>query len=87
MWGCFDCQNVEKVHMYACKRIPSISSQSPNHTVYGELGRHHMSVLTSKIEPPPPPPPKKKKKAQTKSKTNKQANKQKTKPSLASFKL
>ena len=33
--------------MYACKRILGLSSQSPNHMVYGELGRHHLSVLAS----------------------------------------
>ena len=47
LWGCFGCPNVEKVHMYACKRILGLSSQSPNHMVYGELGRHHLSVLAS----------------------------------------
>ena len=47
LWGCFGCPNVEKVHMYACKRIIGLSSQSPNHMVYGELGRHHLSVLAS----------------------------------------
>ena len=47
LWGCFGCPNVEKVHMYACKRIPGLSSQSPNHMVYGELGRHRLSVLAS----------------------------------------
>ena len=47
LWGCFDCPNVEKVHMYACKRILDLSSQSPNHMVYGELGRHHLCVLAS----------------------------------------
>ena len=31
--------------MYACKRILGLSSQSRNHMVYGELGRHHLSVL------------------------------------------
>ena len=45
--GCFDCPNVEKVHMYACKRILGLSSQSPNRMVYGELGRHHLPVLAS----------------------------------------
>ena len=33
--------------MYACKRILGLSSQRPNHMVYGELGRHHLSVLAS----------------------------------------
>ena len=47
LWSCFDCPNVEKVHMYACKRILGLSSQSPNHMVYGELGRHHLSILAS----------------------------------------
>ena len=47
LWGCFDCPNVEKVHMYACKRILGLSAQSPNHMVYGELGRHHLSILAS----------------------------------------
>ena len=47
LWGCFDCPNVEKVRIYACKRIPGLSSQSPNPMVYGELGRHHLSVLAS----------------------------------------
>ena len=42
-----DFPNVEKVHMYACKRKLGLSSQSPNHMVYGELGRHYLSVLAS----------------------------------------
>ena len=47
LWGCFDCPNVEKVHMYACKRILGLSFQSPYHLVYSEFGRHHLSVLAS----------------------------------------
>ena len=47
LWGCFDCSNIEKVHTCACKRILGISSQSPNHIVYGELGGHHLSVLAA----------------------------------------
>ena len=47
LWGGFDCPNVEKVHMYACKRILGLSSQITNHMVYGELGRHHLSILAS----------------------------------------
>ena len=47
LWGCFACPNVEKVHIYASKRILGLSSQSPNHMVYGELGRHHLPVLAS----------------------------------------
>ena len=31
--------------MYVYKRILGLSSQSPNHMVYGELGRHHLFVL------------------------------------------
>ena len=47
LWGCFDCPNGEKVYMYSCKRILGISSQSPNHMVYCELGRYHLSVLAA----------------------------------------
>ena len=47
LWACFNCPNVEKVHIYACKRIRGISSQRPNHMIYSELGRHHLSVLAS----------------------------------------
>ena len=47
LWGYFDCPKVKKVRMYACKRILGISSQSPNHMVYGKLGRHSLSVLAS----------------------------------------
>ena len=32
---------------YGCKKILGFYSQSPNHMVYGELGRHHLSVLVS----------------------------------------
>ncbi|KAK7108905.1 hypothetical protein V1264_013044 [Littorina saxatilis] len=47
MWGCFDCSNIEKVHMFACKRIIGVSPQSPNCMVYGELGRFPLSVLAA----------------------------------------
>ena len=44
---CFDCPVIENMHMYACKRIQGISSQSPNHMVCDELGRQHLSVLAA----------------------------------------
>lgn len=47
LWGCFDCSQIEKVHMYACKRLLGISSNSPNQMVYGELGRCTLSILAN----------------------------------------
>ena len=47
LWGCFDCPSVEKVYMYACKRMSCLSSQISNHMVYGEPRRHHLSVLAA----------------------------------------
>ena len=32
--------NIEKVRLFACKRLLSVSEQTPNRMVYGETGRY-----------------------------------------------
>ena len=44
MWGWKSVDSVETAHMFACKRILSVSDRSPNHMVYGETGRHPILI-------------------------------------------
>ena len=44
VWGWKSVDSVETAHMFACKRILSVSDRSPNHMVYGETGRHPILI-------------------------------------------
>lgn len=46
VWGVKETKIVEQVHMYACKKILSVSTKTPNTMIYGELGRYPLFVNT-----------------------------------------
>ena len=37
---------IEKGHLFACKRLLSISDKTSNHMVYGETGRYPLTLTT-----------------------------------------
>ncbi len=37
-------QNIEIAHLFACKRLLSVSDKTPNHMVYGETGRYPLYI-------------------------------------------
>jgi hypothetical protein len=47
IWGVQDFNQVEKVHLFACKRFLNVSLHTPNYVVYGELNRYPVLVLSA----------------------------------------
>ena len=43
VWGTSRLANIEKVHLFACKRL-SVSDKTPNHVVYGKTGRYPLYI-------------------------------------------
>ena len=48
IWGTSILRIIESAHLFACKRLLSLSDISPNHIVYGETGRYPL-YIDSKI--------------------------------------
>ena len=48
IWGISKHRIIESAHLFACKRLLSLSDKSPNHMVYGETGRYPL-YIDSKI--------------------------------------
>ena len=48
IWGTSKHRIIESAHLFACKRLLSLSDKSPNHMVYGETGRSPL-YIDSKI--------------------------------------
>lgn len=46
VWGTRKVLEIERVQLYACKKILSVSQKTPNAMVYGELGRYPLFVQT-----------------------------------------
>ena len=44
IWGLTKFQSIESVHLFACKRLLSVSPKSPNTMIYGETGRYPLSI-------------------------------------------
>ena len=44
VWGSTKVKEIERVHMYACKKALSVSQKTPNAMIYGELGRYPLFV-------------------------------------------
>jgi hypothetical protein len=44
IWGTQRLENIERVHMMACKRFLGVPLRTPNKMVYGELGRYPLFV-------------------------------------------
>ena len=47
IWGVNEIDEIEKVHLFACKRLLNVGLRTPNQMVYGELGRFPLFVLSS----------------------------------------
>ena len=47
IWGTNEIDIIEKVHLFACKRLLHVGPRTPNQMVYGELGRFPLFVLAS----------------------------------------
>ena len=47
IWGVHNFNQVEKVHLFACKRFLNVSLHTPNYIVYGELNRYPILVLSA----------------------------------------
>ena len=46
IWGMVPYENIEAVHLFACKRLLGVRKKTPNCLVYGELGRYPLSINT-----------------------------------------
>lgn len=44
VWGFQAYGDIEKVHLFACKRLLRVGQQTPNRLVYGDLGRHPLFI-------------------------------------------
>ena len=47
IWGTNELDEIEKVHLFACKRLLNVGLRTPNQMVYGELGRYPLFVMAS----------------------------------------
>ena len=45
IWGYEKYEQVERVHLHACKRFLHVTNKTPNNAVYGELGRLITSTM------------------------------------------
>ena len=44
IWGMSKSSSIESAHLFACKRLLSVSNRTPNHMVYGETGRYPLYI-------------------------------------------
>ena len=44
IWGLLRPTVIESAHLFACKRLLSVSDKTPNHMVYGETGRYPLYI-------------------------------------------
>ena len=47
VWGFHQFSEIEKVHLFACKRFLRVGVQTPNKMVYGDLGRYPLYVVAT----------------------------------------
>ena len=45
VWGIYNISNIDKIHIKYCKAILGVRQQTPNYTVFGELGRYPLYVI------------------------------------------
>ena len=45
VWGIYNNSSIDKIHIQYCIAILGIRQQTPNYAVFGELGRHPLSVI------------------------------------------
>ena len=46
VWGAKKIKEIQKVHMYACKKVLSVSQRTPNTMIYREFGRYPLYINT-----------------------------------------
>ena len=44
VWGWKQVEEIEATHLFACKKLLSVSHRTPNHMIYGETGRHPIHI-------------------------------------------
>ena len=44
VWDISRLANIETAHLLACQRLLSVSDKTPNHMVYGEMGRYPLYI-------------------------------------------
>ena len=49
IWGYNKYEQIESVHLFACKRFLHVQNKTPNDVVYGELGRYPLFMLQSDL--------------------------------------
>ena len=49
IWATVRLDDIEKVHMMACKRFLAVALRTPNKMVYGELGRYPFFFVNSTL--------------------------------------
>ena len=47
IWGLRDLGKVEKTHTFLCKKFMGLDRRTPNHMVYGDLGRYPLTINSS----------------------------------------
>ena len=45
VWGIYEYEHIDKIHIKFCKNILGVRTQSPKYAVYGDLGRYPLSVI------------------------------------------
>ena len=45
VWGIYEYEHIDKIHILFCKNILGVRTQTPNYAVYGDLGRYSLSVI------------------------------------------
>jgi hypothetical protein len=45
VWGLLKPNIIETAHLFACKRLLSVSDKPPNYMVYGETGRYPCTLM------------------------------------------
>ena len=44
IWGYRNYEQIERVHLFACKKFLHVRNKTPNDVVYGELGRYPLFI-------------------------------------------
>ena len=49
VWGIYEYEHIDKIHIKLCKNILGVRTQSPNYAVYGDLGRYPLCYSKGKV--------------------------------------
>ena len=47
IWGYRNYEQIERVHLFACKKLLHVRNKTPNDVVYGKLGRYPLSITAT----------------------------------------